>query len=170
MLEEFVSVRDELYLDVFEADLQIDEPEVWTMWPYLRRLALYNVDTSKDFWAKAAGMAHLETILLTRADGLPELCAKTAYFSKTNRSLRLVLVNVSSDQPPAIPQSSWTTVDPHNTMRIETYDVPTSFYGDEDEVELCQAWVKAGALRGVLWDWEGAEVRANSRALHNDDT
>jgi len=159
MLEEFVSVRDELYLDVFDAALRTDEAQVWTAWPNLRRLALYNVDTSHRFWIKVAGMPKLETLVLTRADGLLDGCVKTAYFEKTSRPLRLVLVNIASDQPLAMPRSTWAIVDPGHGMRVEMYSVPTS-HGDEDEIELCQDWVKAGALRGALWEWEGCQVQA----------
>jgi hypothetical protein len=35
------------------------------------------------------------------------------------------------------------------------FDVPMSYYGDEDEDWLCQAWLRRGALRGDLWEWEG---------------
>src|SRR5277367_3130474 len=43
-LEEFVSTRDELFRDVTKRDRE--HPAVWSAWPNLKRLALYNVDVS----------------------------------------------------------------------------------------------------------------------------
>lgn len=52
-LREFVSVRDELYLDALEREWQQAGPgtevNVWSLWPRLRRLALYNVDADDHF-------------------------------------------------------------------------------------------------------------------------
>lgn len=67
-LEEFVSVRDELYLSTrIPSDYQI-EPPVWAKWTKLRRLALYNLDLGEDWSDVIRAMPHLQTIMLTRAD------------------------------------------------------------------------------------------------------
>jgi hypothetical protein len=68
-LEEFTSTRDELYLDVHLTRL-ITEPRVWTYWPRLRKLALYNVDVNSDFAEAVKLLPNLDTLVLTRADGL----------------------------------------------------------------------------------------------------
>jgi hypothetical protein len=47
-LEEFVSTQDELSLDVTERDGINSDEAVWPTWPNLKRLALYNVDTSSE--------------------------------------------------------------------------------------------------------------------------
>lgn len=182
-LEELVSVRDELYLDVLEPDWRrADEPReapVWTLWPGLRRLALYNVDADERFWANARGMRELETVVLTRADGLWDTCLKSAYLGVSAsggavtaadgpepgapppRPLKVVLVNVSSQHPDRFAgQRKWAQVDPGNVVSAATYDVPVSFYGDDDDIQLCQNWVKTAALRKELWEWEGTPVRA----------
>ncbi|EOO02419.1 hypothetical protein UCRPA7_2030 [Phaeoacremonium minimum UCRPA7] len=154
-LEEFVSVRDELYLRVYEREWLIEEAEVWTLWPALRRLALYNVDADEQFWGRVAGMPKLETLILTRADGMQETCIKSSYFAATQRPIDVLIVNVSTEHPREIPRWAWQDVDPQMKMQVMVYDVPTSFYGDEDYITLCQDWVKAAALRGTLWDWKG---------------
>lgn len=72
-VEELVSVRDELYLNVEERGR--DEAEVWaTCWPKLRRLSLYNVDMSPDtcFLEHLAGVPLLESVIFPRPDGLAE--------------------------------------------------------------------------------------------------
>jgi hypothetical protein len=146
-----VSVRDELFLDLIEAELQIQEQIVWTLWPKLRRPALNNADSGTvDFWHSVARMPKLEKLVLTRADRLEEICAKTEYFRHTDRAINVLLVNISSRQPQQMPRSRWDKIDPTYRMRIMTYDVPTSYYGDEDEIDLCQGWVMSGARRGTL--------------------
>lgn len=176
-LEELVSVRDELYLDVLEpgwpraggGEEGAAEPRVWTAWPRLRRLALYNVDAGDaGFWADVRRMPRLGAVVLTRADGLRGVGLKSAYFGAgagaaagAPRPLKVMLVNVSNDHPDGLrEQESWDTVDPGNVVDARSYDVPTSFYGDEDVGTLCQEWVKSAALRGDLWDWEGTPLRA----------
>ena len=80
---------------------------------------------------------------------------KSSYFATTQKPIEVLVVNVSTEHPREIPRWAWRDADPEMKMRVMVYDVPTSFYGDEDSITLCQDWVKAAALRGTLWDWEG---------------
>lgn len=183
-LEEFTSVRDELYLDILEPEWRTErETAVWTMWPKLRRLALYNVDADERFWKSVRNMRELDTVVLTRADGLESTCMKSEYLGTTSgvgtsddmgnvveeetapaRPLKVVVVNISSNQPNYLAgRWKWDKVDPNNVMKVMTYDVPTSFYGDENPIYLCQNWAKTAALRGEIWDWEGDMVKAGPR-------
>lgn len=184
-LEEFTSVRDELYLDVMEPEWRAErETAVWTLWPKLRRLALYNVDADERFWKSVRDMRGLDTVVLTRADGLESTCMKSEYFgtssgggtsddtwvaagdehSEPPRPLKVVVVNISNNQPNYMGgRWKWDKVDPNNLMRVMTYDVPTSFYGDENPIYLCQNWVKTAALRGEVWEWEGDMVKGGPR-------
>ncbi|PSN71003.1 hypothetical protein BS50DRAFT_477034, partial [Corynespora cassiicola Philippines] len=129
-LEELVSVRDELYLNVSPRG---DEPEVWTGWQRLRHLALYNVDADEDFWSDVAHMPQLESLVLTRADGLGETDIKAQYFNHSQRPLRILLVNVEDDHVKLkhMPRASWATVDPENVMTIMRYNVPCLFDDDD---------------------------------------
>ncbi|KAH7150153.1 hypothetical protein B0J13DRAFT_549640 [Dactylonectria estremocensis] len=68
-LEEFVSIRDELFLAIVEDET---EHHVWaTCWPKLRRLALYNLDMDPEegAWLEIVGLPCLELGVFTRADG-----------------------------------------------------------------------------------------------------
>ncbi|KAJ0121167.1 hypothetical protein J7T55_008329 [Diaporthe amygdali] len=183
-IEEFVSVQDELYLDILEPEWRTEkETSVWTLWPKLKRLALYNVDADERFWKSVEGMRELDTVVLTRADGLESTCMKSEYFgsaigsvagddtgnaageeSAPPRPLKVVIVNIANNQPSYLAgRWKWDKVDPNNLMRVMTYDVPTSFYGDEDPIYLCQHWVKVAALRGDIWEWEGDLVKGGPR-------
>lgn len=85
----------------------------------------------------------------------------TAASVKAPRPLKVVLVNASSDYPDRLEgQERWNEVDPENIVNAMSYDVPTSFYGDEEVETLCQEWVKTAALRGDLWTWEGTPLGA----------
>lgn len=46
----------------------------------------------------------------------------------------------------------WDKVDPDSIMKVMTYDVTTSAHEDENEIDLCQGWVRTAALRGDVWD------------------
>lgn len=182
-LEEFTSVRDELYLDILEPEWRTEkEMAVWTMWPKLRKLALYNVDADERFWKSVRNMRELDMVVLTRADGLESTCMKTEYFDTASggdsgdgttvdgeepalpRPLKVVIVNIESNQPNYLGgRWKWDKVDPNNIMTVMTYDVPTSFYGDENPIYLCQQWVKMAALRGEIWGWEGDLVKGGPR-------
>lgn len=208
-LEEFVSVRDELFLDVLERAWrrpdEASEAPVWTLWHELKRLALYNVNADERFWADVQGMRELETVILTRANGLQETCLKSAYLAAARvgganadtdtdgsgfelggadadtdtegsdfdlggaetpeapppRPLKVVLVNVSSQHPESVAgQFKWAFVDPDDMISVRIYDVPVPFYGDDDDIELCQGWVKTAALSRELWNWEGTLISA----------
>lgn len=183
-LEEFVSVRDELFLDLLEPEWRTErEVAVWRLWPRLKRLALYNVAADETFWASVREMHDLETVVLTRADDLEGVCIKTHYLDATPtsaptgeaiggaeaetqqetraRPLKVVLVNISNQQPNHLAgRENWAKVDPKDMVKVMLYNVPTSFYGDENPWTLCQQWVKTAALRGEVWEWEGTLVHA----------
>jgi len=66
-VEEFVSVQDELYLSTL-ADFPPSEPHVWSLWPKLKRLALYNLDMHDEQIATLKAMPMLQDLVLTRPD------------------------------------------------------------------------------------------------------
>jgi hypothetical protein len=153
-LEDFVSVKDELFLDTVHHG---GETPVWRSWPKLKKLALYNVDADPDFWRNVA-KSQVEVLVLTRADGLREFNIKAQYFEHTKRPIKVMLVNVEQDQVRFgnMRRFGWNAADPHKKMTIMTYNVPT-LYAEEEEnpVEICQDYVRAGAENGTLWSWEG---------------
>ncbi|KAH7122638.1 hypothetical protein B0J11DRAFT_344941 [Dendryphion nanum] len=148
-LEEFVSVHKELPFR--------DHSGNWTRWPNLRRLALFNVAATPKFWADIAAMARLETLVLTCADTLATVDVKREYFRFSPRPLKVLVVNVASEQlqySHMTGRRSWDRIDPHKIMTLMTYDVPT-FFEEDSVTEVCQEFVKAGAENGTLWEWEG---------------
>lgn len=155
-LEEFVSVRDELFLDL---NWHGGEPEFWTRWPKLRRLAIYNPAVHPSFLRDVAKMTNLETLVMTRADGLREYDMKYQYFRHCNRPLKVLLINIDSQQMRYgnFKRGNWDTADPRKLMTIMTYSIPQ--FMDDDPIEVCQDYVRIGAEYGTLWDWEGEVIQ-----------
>ncbi len=140
-------MRDELYLDCCDQPLNADEPYVWSLWPKLRTLALYNADVSSArFWLGLARLGCLETLVLTRSDGLESVDLKREWrrhCGDEKRGLNVVLVNVQSEHSVLMGSESWTNDD---TVVVRKVNVPISYYGDEDYIELCQEWVERRML------------------------
>ncbi|KAF1967024.1 hypothetical protein BU23DRAFT_484864 [Bimuria novae-zelandiae CBS 107.79] len=148
-LEEFVSVRDEIIFDPWSGEVPL------THWPKLKRLANYNPTANRGFWRSMAGrMKHLETLVLTRADGLRDCDIKAQYFSCCNRPIKVLLINVDSQQMRYgnFRRGGW-AADKNKIMTIMTYSIP--LFMDDDAEEVCQDYVKIGAEHGTLRDWEG---------------
>lgn len=156
-LEDFVSVRDELFLDVVHRG---GEPPVWKSWTKLKHLALYNADANSDFWEDIADMPGLDVLVLTRADGLRECNIKIQYFEHSTRPIKVLIVDVEADQVRFgnMRRVGWDAVDREKKMTIMTYNVPR-LYPDEDPIEICQDYVRAGAENGTLWGWEGEVIQ-----------
>ncbi|KUJ10471.1 uncharacterized protein LY89DRAFT_262378 [Mollisia scopiformis] len=154
VLEEFCSVRDELYL-ALERDYPSREPPVWSLWPNLKKLALYNQDLSRDdFWTGLRQLQHIETLVMTRSDGTDEVDLQQMWRSQFDskeetKRLTIVLANVELDQPELRARESWKEDD---KLAVEIMNVPISYYGDEDYIVLCQQWIKRGIMSGTLFD------------------
>jgi hypothetical protein len=154
-LETFCSVRDELYLGMHVPVVKYFEQRVWSLWPKLRMLALYNQDVSvPQFWEKLGKLENLETLVLTRSDGLEEVNIKEEWkkcCGDKNRGLNIVLVNVESGHRAPMGLEGWKDDD---KVVVRQLNVPISYYGDETEVDLCQWWVKRRVMRGEdAVDW-----------------
>jgi len=104
-------------------------------------------------------------VVLPRPQNLEGTNVKDQYFHKLarddellSRHIKLMIVDVEKEQVPIV-TSGWNHIDPDSKMTVEVYDVPTSFYGDEDPDPLCSEWVRQAAVNGTLWDWHGNTVR-----------
>ena len=147
-LETFCSVRDELFLENSDRDFTAIRPPVWSFWPNLKTLALYNEDVDKpNFWSELGKLKDLKTLVLTRADGLEYVDMKLEWRKHRGdekRGLEIVLVNVASLHKRPMGREAWKD----DNITVREVNVPISYYGDEDEIELCQEWVKRRMLRG----------------------
>jgi hypothetical protein len=151
-LEMFCSTRDELFLSCsISWPIYPIEVNVWSLWPNLKTLALYNCDlSSQRFWGDMGKMKKLEILVLTRADSVQDVDLKAVWNEIGNEHQSVTMWFVDVDGGHGIPE---TVKEPKedDKVRIKIECVPTSYYGDEDVIELCQDWVKRLALR----DWSG---------------
>lgn len=174
-LEEFVSVRDELYIDIDEWPSS-QEPLVWaTKWPNLRRLGLYNLDldSGRSAWDAMAHLSHLDTVVFTRPDAHGvNIKQRWADATRTGpaevgqviqRRLKCIFVDCDGKVPPIFSEyeDSWRALDPENRLQIvkiavallvENAGAGESGLRVDCPIEACQVWIKKHALSGTLWD------------------
>ncbi|KAL4922505.1 hypothetical protein BDW62DRAFT_172655 [Aspergillus aurantiobrunneus] len=171
-LEEFCSVRDELYLDTVE---EIAEPEVWSFWPRLRHLALYNAAVHDSRFIKGLCQCpNLTHLVLVRPDGLPDKVPADRMDKDFLPSFqRLIIVNSGSGFSQSTPfdQEMWeeTFVGRLHTLRspgdgeigdsdlqagsvVSYLSLRIPFGGEDDEIKLCQEWLSEQATSGRLWE------------------
>ena len=166
-LEEFTSVRDELYLSTIMPKANDIEPPVWSRWPSLQRLALYNVDISEDLLKNATRLRSIKRLVLTRPDGMEDLGQLREALTPATT---IVIVNTWESHLPA--QRRWIrkAVDAGQGQRVTHSEIQYSYTRDiahvmavcVSEIALngghdaqhiyqCQDWVKTEALSGTLW-------------------
>ncbi|KAL2814303.1 hypothetical protein BJX63DRAFT_420874 [Aspergillus granulosus] len=175
MLEEFCSVRDELYLSTKEG---FQEPAIWSFWPRLQRLALYNVAIeSSQFIEGLRQCVNLTHLVLVRPDGLAEGIPAEQIGSGFLPSLqRLTIVNTAEGflHSTRIDQQTWeeSFVGRLHALRsssgsgdadagdsdsesgsVASYlSLRVPFGRDEEDIEICQEWLSAQAVNCTLWD------------------
>lgn len=181
-VEEFCSVRDELFLSTA---IPTNEPEVWSFWSHLKHLALYNVDVaSPNFLVALRRCDGLVTLVLTRPDGLEENIEDSEFPPLTHLQ-RLSVVNTAEGhrQWPLFGHLTWRScflgriltatpqfspviymaeslaVDRGGVDRlVVSIDVPMPSGRDGHEAEVCQEWVRNHAIDGSLWELQGSPI------------
>ncbi|OAL44291.1 hypothetical protein IQ07DRAFT_605068 [Pyrenochaeta sp. DS3sAY3a] len=160
-LEEFVSTRDELYLEITDSGRR---PAVWQSWKKLKRLALYNVDLTFEFFQELAGLPLLETLVLSRSDGNDESLDDWAeYFKITAHPFKLLMLG--SERRRLIPDHLLTG---RVKNRAEVIDVPMIrsiwlHHTIDFSIEECQSFVRSHAENGTLWDLDRGTIPCNGR-------
>jgi hypothetical protein len=173
-LEEFVSTRDELYLDVIEDTSE--HPAVWSTWPNLKRLALYNVDVSSIRFLKDIQQCRqLTHLVLTRAGGFTESIFPSLPPPSPPPPLhslqRVLIVNSGHGHEfnPAFSRRRWEdcffgkvwTATPDNQkhkLQIMRIDVPRRGRDTYFRIERCQELVCKAAIQGTLWELPGTPL------------
>ncbi|KAF2149202.1 hypothetical protein K461DRAFT_270830 [Myriangium duriaei CBS 260.36] len=169
-LEEFVSVKDELYLDLGRAedDPEQSETQVWSYWTNLRSLALYNTDLEdEDFLGGVVELPNIHTLVLIRCDsirhGLPKLLVRL------RRPLQIYLVNTAgghdhdTDMVVAAPE----TLLHKEQFAVLVYRVDVPTMSDNSDIGHCQAWLRDKASDGVLWKFEDSTLLFGAMLLQS---
>jgi hypothetical protein len=90
----------------------------------------------------------LQTLVFLRPPELLPSDIDLIFSSYKGESLDVMLVDVNSNHRTPIGTRSWAGDD---AVRIWEVDVPTSFYGDEDELVLCDDYIWSHGVQGSLW-------------------
>ena len=119
--------------------------------PQLKRLCTTVYDEFDCMPGACFSIPSLETLVLLRPKGLAAVEIDAWFYTYQGESLDVILVDVNSNH--LIP---WLTRNfkEDDKVRIWEVDVPTSFYGDDDDIELCTTWIFEHARDGSLWETE----------------
>lgn len=116
--------------------------------PHLKRLAITAqglTEVQEDFYRS---IPSLETLIFLRPMELKATDIDRWMDSCMGHVLDIVLVDVSVNHATPVGTRDWKDDD---TVRIWQVDVPNSFYGDDDDLMLCNDWVWSQAINGRLW-------------------
>lgn len=165
-LEQLVFLRSYPSL-IFKAPTATED--CWSLWPKLTHVALFNAPVDSSWlWYDIAKSRQLEQVVLARSLGLEGTNIKEMYRNVLEpnetmelRSVKITMADVENDMA-EITTTRWAEYDRNGSITVAKYYIPTSFYGDEDETTLCCDWVKAAAVNGSIWGWEGEPVKGLS--------
>ncbi|KAL4897956.1 hypothetical protein BDV59DRAFT_168966 [Aspergillus ambiguus] len=171
MLEDVCSVQDELFLRAVDDY----EPQVWTLWPRLRRLALYNPDIDDYFVAELQKCPDLAHLVIMRPDSymyerIPDHLAEGFPFGLQ----RVVVANtrgghiIDADARSCEDSSVWRNSF-WGRMVLSQYpegtgeeremlfhiDVPWDPKDQIDDISVCQKWLLEHAVDGTVWEVPG---------------
>ncbi|ENH70446.1 hypothetical protein FOC1_g10012374 [Fusarium oxysporum f. sp. cubense race 1] len=170
-VEELISVKDELYL----GESAIGQYQVFTKWPKLRRLCLYNVMMEEQLWKDMASCPQLESAVFIRPDPSDDDLSNddikgewarawaTANPRDTKRDGLVYegpkMAIAFCNWPPYLPDFNsmiphWQEVDPDN--KISVLNVATHARYDRKArkrgpIASCQDWVRDHSLLGTIW-------------------
>lgn len=117
--------------------------------PNIKRLAITKQDLHDIAMHFCFTMSSLQTLVLLRPMELSAADIDRLFSAYKGHSLDIVLVDVNSNHRTPKDARDWTSAD---TVRIWEADVPTSFYGDDDDLTLSDNWIWTHAVQGTLWD------------------
>jgi hypothetical protein len=167
-LQEFASVRDEFFLICHEPEREIIEDPIWVRtWPRLTKLALYGIGPySLPYLLMPFRLkSRLELAVLVRFRptwGYLRSCCIDAVSGVAQNSsvasVKYVLVNPADKQPsyPLLYEPS--EEQKQEQLTFYQYGLPVTYHGEEGSDEASIQWIKQTAIRGKIWDWDGAEI------------
>lgn len=116
--------------------------------PNLKKLAITTQDLHDIALRFCFSVSMLQTLVILRPVDLNAADIDGLFTAYIGQSLDIVLVDVNSNHRTPENTRNWTDSD---KVRIWEVDVPTSFYGDDDNLILCDSWIWAHATKGTLW-------------------
>jgi hypothetical protein len=162
-LEEFSSVKDELYLAWWDPEvtdfpnLQDDSDDddgsehwlndfMFENWTQLRSLALYNCDLNDGFKLALASMLMLERVVLSRPDWNEEF-----HGTWFDESLPQVTLIESSDHVPDVGIQRITFESQPPDAKLDAWRYKLFVEKEEDPISFVQDWSLEHMLDGSIW-------------------
>lgn len=123
--------------------------------PNLKRLAMdeSGLRTINRFFCFA--IPSLERLVVKRCSKLSRGHIEYIFEAYDGAYLDVLFVHVAAKH--GTPEGS-RDFKPDDKVHLYELDVPTSYYGDEDESALCREWIWQKALHGTLWAEEGRKM------------
>ncbi|CAA9964588.1 hypothetical protein PTMSG1_07947 [Pyrenophora teres f. maculata] len=119
--------------------------------PNLKRLAVTTQSVRNLEVDFCLSISSLRMFVFMRPPRLKAEHIDTVFKAYKGTSLDVVLVDVNSNHKTPTGTRNWNDED---TVRIWEADVPVSFYGDDDDVVLCDNWIWTHGVKGTLWTQE----------------
>ncbi|KAF2731265.1 hypothetical protein EJ04DRAFT_514694 [Polyplosphaeria fusca] len=119
--------------------------------PNLKRMAITAQGFHESLMVFSFAIPSLETMFIIREADMDAEHIDDIFGNYHGRGLDVVLVDVSSNHGTPEGTRDWHEED---VVRIWEVDVPKSYYGDEDDLILCDSWMWDHAVRGALWNVE----------------
>ncbi|PYH89162.1 hypothetical protein BO71DRAFT_453625 [Aspergillus ellipticus CBS 707.79] len=166
-IEELCSVQDEFCLSTLWGEYK---RPVWSTWPRLRCLALYNVCVDHDFVQALRQCPNLTHLVLTRSESLGDVLPLALMNTIPWPALkRVVIINTVSGHEYDV-RSKWTSQELYDTSFLArlllssrndrdhllvSVTVPTPPGREDDDINLCWEWVCSHAVDRTLWEFPG---------------
>ncbi|KAF2705088.1 hypothetical protein K504DRAFT_388926 [Pleomassaria siparia CBS 279.74] len=143
--------------------------------PNLRRLAITSQglrsDTLKHF---CLGIESLESLFLLNYPDMEAADVDGLFENYQGRHLDVVLVDVNANHRTPKGTRTWTDED---KVSIWEVDAPKSYYGDEDDLTLCDGWFWMHSVWGTLFGiekrrmecWSKVKERLNALDVEDED-
>lgn len=119
--------------------------------PNLKKLAITIQEFHEVAMKFCFAFSTLQSLVMLRPEELSAAEIESIFKAYKGKSLDIVFVDVNSNHRTPQHTRDWTEED---TIRIWEADVPTSFYGDDDNLILCDNWIWTHAVKGTLWNQE----------------
>ncbi|KZM24461.1 uncharacterized protein EKO05_0001974 [Ascochyta rabiei] len=116
--------------------------------PNLKRLTITTQDLHDAAMRFCFSVSTLKTLILLRPIELSAADIDSLFTAYKGLKLDVIFVAVNSNHRTPKDTRNWTDGD---TVTIWEADVPTSFYGDDDDLALCDSWIWSHAVQGTLW-------------------
>lgn len=125
--------------------------------PNLKRMAMTANDIQSHHLEFYFMQSSLEALFFIRPKELSAVQIDELFSKYKGRHLDIVFVDVNSHHLTPRNTRDWT---PEDTVMIWEADVPTSFYGDDDDLVLSDNWIWTHGVKGDLWEQEKRRMRS----------